>query len=164
MADYTALNSKARKQFYEKLRDYFGLPPDFSFGDDLLFVSSKNRYFVMDRTYVEVVNAGYNVKVLGNYIAEINEFGEIRLSIEGSQMIGPHATSHLLELSPEDVERFIRGADLDISVRVKQEGLSNHYYIIWYTDTHKMKHYLGCAKIKNGTLFNFTPKNRRIRD
>lgn len=159
---YSAVNSKGRKQFYEKIREYFGTPKDFKF-NDLLFVSTKNKYFLMDTKFTDTIEIDFNTKVLGLYIAEINEYGEIRLSIEGSQKIGPHATKHLVELTDEQVELVMRGQDLDFEKEIEEQKLNNQYYIL-YTDRDGNRDFLGCGKIKNGRLLNFLPKNRRIRD
>lgn len=163
MADCEALNSKARKVFYQKIEEYFGTPKDFKL-DGILFKNYKNKHYILDNKYAEVAEAGFNSRVLGLYIAEINEYGEIRLSIEGSQLIGPVATKHLLELSEAKKERFIRGEDLDIEEEIEELDLKNQFYIVYFTDKYDKKNYLGTAKVKNGKLFNYTPKARRVRD
>lgn len=163
MADCEALNSKSRKVFYQKIQEYFGVPTEFKL-DGIIFKNYKNKHYLLSNKFADVVDAGYNSRVLGLYIAEISEYNEIRLSIEGSQLIGPVATKHLLELSPEQKERFIRGDDLDIATQIQEQELKNHFYILYYTDKYAMKNYIGTAKIKNGQLFNYTPKARRVRD
>lgn len=163
MADCTALNSKAKKVFYQKLQDYFGTPKDFKL-DGILFKNYKNKYYLLDNKYAEVAEKGFNSRVLGLYIAEINEYGEIRLSIEGSQLIGPSATLHLLELTPAQKERFIRGDDLDVTQDIETKGLKNQFYIIYFINKFVMKDFFGTAKVKNSQLFNYTPKARRVRD
>lgn len=157
MTDSHALNAKEKKQFYEKIRTYFGAE-NFTF-PGMIFVNQKNKYHILDETYKEIIDIKINTKVLGLYVAEINKFGEIRLSIEGSQLVGPHATKHTLELSQEEAELFINGKDLDVSNRdVTQE------YFILYTNnpTTNQKDYLGCGKVKDNVLFNFVPKGRRV--
>lgn len=149
-----ALNTKERKQFYEKLHEYFGTKYFFS---GMLFVSGKNKFYVINDKYKEVISLKINTKVLGLYIAEINEFGEIRLSIEGSQLVGPHATKHVLELSAQDAVAFSNGKDIPI------QNLSKEYFIISVKDaTTGHTDYLGCGKVKEGILLNFTPKGRRV--
>jgi NOL1/NOP2/fmu family ribosome biogenesis protein len=153
------LNSKERKVFYEKLNTYFGLDKDFEL-EGVLLVTDKNKYYLADNKFKEVINQVY-AKIVGLYIAEINEYGEIRLSIEGSQILGPHATAHLLELSTIEARQLMEGVDLDASTK----GLNNQYYILYNVNENtknKTKDFLGCGKVKEGKLLNFTPKGRRL--
>jgi NOL1/NOP2/fmu family ribosome biogenesis protein len=157
MGSITPLNSKEKKIFYSKLKEYFGLPDDFVF-DGILFVSDKNKYYLISDEYKEIASFKMNSSVLGLYVVEINEYKEIRLSIEGSQIVGPVATKHLLELSEKQTDDFMRGNDLEIP------GIAQEFYVLYTINpTTKKKDFFGCAKCKNGILLNFTPKGRRIR-
>ena len=163
MRDFEPLNSKARKLFYEKMNTYFGIDPKFKL-DGILFKTKKNKYYILDNKFAEIADTDFHSKVLGLYIAEINDFGEIRLSIEGCQLIGPHVTKHILELDERRKNKFIRGEDLDADDLIKEHNLKNQYYILYFTDELGGKNYLACSKIKNGKLLNFIPKGRRVRD
>ena len=150
--ELTALNSKERKKFYEILNPYFGLGKDFVL-EGVLMVNDKNKYFIVDDKYREIAGK-VRTKMIGLYIAEINKYGEIRLSIEGSQMIGPKATAHKLKLTPEQARLFMEGEDIDIDEKAQQ------YFVLYFED--EMTHYIGCGKVKEGKLLNFTPKGRRV--
>ncbi len=163
MADFQALNSKSKKLFYEKLNGYFGLPEGFKF-DSLIFKNSKNKYYLLNNKFIDIMDGGFNFRVLGIYIAEINDFDEIRLNIEGSQLIGDFATKHILELKGDDLERFVRGEDLETISFDPNGELNNQHYLLYFIDKFNKKNYLGCGKVKNGKLFNYTPKSRRVRD
>jgi NOL1/NOP2/fmu family ribosome biogenesis protein len=154
MADIEPLNAKQKKEFYALLHEHF--ETDFKF-PGYLFVSQKNKYYTIDEKYKEVSHLKINTKVLGLYIAEVNKFGEIRLSIEGSQLVGPTATKHILELNQIEAEKFISGADIDVA----KEKLPEKYHII-FRKTKEYIDYLGCGKVKDGILLNFTPKGRRV--
>ncbi|MFT4326559.1 MAG: hypothetical protein ACMXYK_03600 [Candidatus Woesearchaeota archaeon] len=146
------LNAKEKKQFYAKLEEYFGITEKI---DCALSVNLKNKYFLvsndLSKTYGEIFT-----KVMGLYVGEINQYGELRLSIEGSQIFGPYATKQVLELSEEDAFAFMQGKDLEIT-----QDLPQKYHILYYVSD-GVKHYVGCAKYKEGMLLNFTPKSRRI--
>jgi NOL1/NOP2/fmu family ribosome biogenesis protein len=156
MASFTALNSKARKEFYGKLKEYFGLPDDFTL-EGLLFVTTKNKYYLVDQKFVDISQLHLNISTIGLYIAEITNFGEIRVSLEGSAIIGPHATEHILELSNDDAQKFIRGDDLVLP------DMPQQFYLL-FSEIDGKKLYFGCGKYKEGYLFNFIPKSRRVRD
>ena len=145
------LNSKERKTFYAKLNPYFGLPEKYKL-DGILFVNEKGKYYLVNDKYAEIAGL-IRTKVLGLYIAEINKFGEIRLSIEGSGLIGPDATEHILDLDDEEARLFLRGDDLDVS----EKDLASQYFLLTNN-----KDFIGCGKVKSGTLLNFTPKSRRL--
>lgn len=156
MADIEPLNAKQKKELYAILHDHFGT--DFKF-PGYLFVSQKNKYYAIDEAYKDVAHLKINTKVLGLYVAEINKFKEIRLSIEGSQLVGPTATKNVLELTQEEAEKFIRGEDLDVTDR----EVSDVYYITYTIDRFtKSRDYLGCGKVKEGKLLNFISKGRRV--
>ena len=163
MTEFVPLNSKARKLFYEKVNTYFGIDKDFKL-DGILFKTTKNKYYLVDNKLAEIAEVNYRAKVLGLYIAEINDYGELRLSMDGSQLLGPLATEHLLELNETEKDRFIRGEDLDVSEKIESLNLKNQYYILYFVDDFGRKNYLGCSKIKNEKLLNFIPKGRRVRD
>jgi NOL1/NOP2/fmu family ribosome biogenesis protein len=153
MAGFEALNSKARKTFYALLRETYGLHDDWEF-EGLLFKTEKGKYYLLDRKFIDVAEKGLRTRLLGIYIAEVNNYGEIRLSFEGSDIVGPHATKNIVMLDETQMKAVMSGQDFEI------EGEYTKYQLLIYEDT--MKHYLGCSKIKNGTLFNFVPKSRRV--
>jgi len=153
MTGFEALNSKARKAFYSLLRETYGIPADWEF-DGIIFKSEKNKYYLLHRKFIDVSEKNLRTRLLGIYIAEVNNYGEIRLSFEGSGIVGPHATKNVLELTQEQMKSVMSGEDFEI------EGEFAQYQILLFKDS--MNHYLGCAKIKNGVLLNFVPKSRRV--
>jgi len=157
------LNSKKKKEFYQKLNEYFGLDEKYDLGG-ILFVNNKNKYYWVDDNFRRIAGKVHQ-KLAGIYIAEITNYGEIRLSLEGSNVIGPEVTKHIIELDDSEKNDFIRGKDLDFTDRIEKEKLKNQFYILFHVNNEtKQKDFLGCGKIKDGELFNFIPKSRRIHD
>ena len=76
----------------------------------------------------------------------------IRLSIEGSQMIGDKSTKNVLELNDTQIKEWVKGE----VVRVDQE--INGFVIIKNKD-----YYYGSGLIKEHLLLNYFPKPRRLR-
>ena len=77
---------------------------------------------------------------------------ELRLSIEGSQLIGNAATKNVVEIDDGEFKDWIRGNDLEKS----PDGCSGYVLVRHNTD------FVGCGKCKEGKILNFVPKTRRI--
>ena len=88
---------------------------------------------------------------LGLYIGKI-ESGEIRLSIEGSQLIGPTAKKNVLEITEKQVRNWLRGQNLETNSKQKAFVILKH-----------KKDFLGSGKMKKGKVINSVPKIRRIK-
>ncbi len=87
---------------------------------------------------------------LGLYFAKIIN-NEIRLSIEGSQLVGPIATKNILELNANQTKEWMSGNDLEI------KGDYKGFLLIKYNND-----FLGCGKYREGKVFNFVGKARRV--
>ena len=86
------------------------------------------------------------------YFGRIESDG-IRLSIEGSFLVGPKATKNIIELDDERARRYLAGE----SVEIDDKELHGWVIVKWRS------YYLGSAKVKNGRLINYVPKERRLR-
>ena len=128
-------------------RQYGKVPPLFS---EVAFVQSKERIFIVTRDLDKINLKNIRINSLGLYIAEVK--GEqLRLSIEGSQLIGPHAIKNVCELTRPQLEQWFKGED------VKLEGTYEGFVILKHGND-----YLGSGKFKEGYILNFVPKARRL--
>ena len=84
------------------------------------------------------------------YFCELGK--EIRLSIEGSQLVGPKATKNIAEITEQQAKQWLKGEDLEIK--------DNHYsgFIIIKHDNY----FLGAGKYKENKILNYVGKSRRI--
>ncbi|WP_148882049.1 methyltransferase RsmF C-terminal domain-like protein [Thermococcus aciditolerans] len=87
----------------------------------------------------------------GVYFGRVESDG-IRLSIEGSFLVGPKATKNLVELDDEKARRYLSGESVEID-----ESVSGWVLLKWRS------YYLGSAKAKEGRLINYVPKERRLK-
>ncbi len=98
------------------------------------------------------------VESLGLYLGTWLVNGELRLSIEGSQLLGPGATRNVLELGEEEFRRWVCGEDLE-----KETSLRGFVIIKHGAD------YCGCGKVvvderRGATIIhNYVPKARYAR-
>ncbi|ASJ14002.1 methyltransferase RsmF C-terminal domain-like protein [Thermococcus radiotolerans] len=88
----------------------------------------------------------------GVYFGRIESDG-IRLSIEGSFLVGPKATKNVVELDDERARRYLSGE----SVEIDDKDLHGWVIVKWRS------YYLGSAKAKEGRLINYVPKERRLK-
>jgi NOL1/NOP2/fmu family ribosome biogenesis protein len=146
--NYDYMPSRELKHFFRMIEEQYGRVPD-SF-ENLAFIRGKERIYVINRDIEKVDMTNLRVNSMGLYIAEIkNE--QLRLSIEGSQLIGPGATKNVCELTKEQLRKWFTGQD--ISVDGQYEG----FVILKYEND-----YIGSGKFKEGLILNFVPKTRRL--
>jgi len=87
----------------------------------------------------------------GVYFARVESDG-IRLSIEGSFLVGPKATKNVVELDDEMARCYLAGESVEID-----ENLHGWEIVKWRS------YFLGSAKAKAGKLINYVPGDRRLR-
>ncbi len=86
----------------------------------------------------------------GLYFGRMESNG-IRLSIEGSFLVGPRATKNVLELDEERAKRYLAGESIQIDTE-----LEGWIILKWGS------YYLGTGRIKWGRVYNYIPKERRL--
>ena len=112
--------------------------------------NNKKKLYMVNRDISELDEKNLRVDSLGLYIATVKK-DFVRLSIEGSQILGPEAKKNVYEMDEEETEQWMSGYDLDID-----ENLRGPYII------KKDNFYLGCGVAKNKKILNYVPKERRI--
>ncbi|MBT7903277.1 hypothetical protein HN587_05420 [Candidatus Woesearchaeota archaeon] len=133
------------------------------FGEVALIINSKNKLFLISRGFDVLSDemSFFRLEKMGLYFATLDR-NEIRLSMEGSQIIGSIATKNILELSEAQVKEWILGFDLSFD-DLSEDAISNYsgYVIVKYkTD------FLCVGKFSNKdkkSFLNFVPKSRRIK-
>ncbi len=142
------LNSKEIKEIRKKLEETFSLTEHLDYA---YLINANNRVNIVTK---EIDNLNLDllmINSIGVYFCELKDH-EIRLSIEGSQIVGPLAKKNVLELDEEKARDWIRGQDVDYP------GSTKGFVIIKHKND-----YMGCAKHKDGKLLNHVPKERRVR-
>ncbi len=91
-----------------------------------------------------------NIDSIGLYVLKKERDG-LRLSFDATQLLRMQITKNILEIDDKQMEQWIRGHDLDIKV---PQGT----YVIKYRGD-----FLGCGRSNGEKLFNYVPKERRIK-
>mgnify|MGYP001572519786 CR=1 FL=1 len=77
---------------------------------------------------------------------------ELRLSIEGSQLVGKTAAKNVVELNDGEFKLWLRGEDVEKAL-IDCSG----YVLVKHNSD-----FIGCGKCKEGKILNFVPKARRV--
>ncbi|MFX1566570.1 MAG: hypothetical protein ACFFCH_11315 [Promethearchaeota archaeon] len=85
----------------------------------------------------------------GLYLGEYSPTA-FRLSMDGAQLLGDHATKQIVRLTARQAEAWLRGES------VNYEDDRRGYVIVTHNGT-----ILGCGSISHGTLRSYVPKIRR---
>ena len=145
-------NEHEKREIERKLGEQFGIKsvPGMIVkrSEERLFLFSGNLpekeiRLLEECTFIERIGI-YFAKIVGN---------EIRLSIEGSQILKEQITKNVFYLDSEQAEEWMKGHELPI--KTGKRG-----FLI-------MKHgedFLGAGKASENKIGNFIPKNRRLRE
>jgi NOL1/NOP2/fmu family ribosome biogenesis protein len=90
---------------------------------------------------------------VGLYFGSL-DLGGLRLSVEGSQLIGEKAKRNILTLKPEEAMHWFQGKDLQL----KDEFARFSGFAIIRTDNGIS----GCGYVTKGKILNFLPKARQL--
>lgn len=151
MQKLKALNSKEKKELLNKIKEEFEceLKTDYFF-----FINPKNKIYISSNEISKIDLSKLKIDSLGLYFGELAK-GMLRLSIEGSQLIGPIAKKNIVEINPGEMRDWLKGNDLEI------ETDNQGFVILKYEND-----FLGCGKVKKEDsktiILNHVPKARRI--
>jgi NOL1/NOP2/fmu family ribosome biogenesis protein len=149
------LNSRETKNILEKLEEQYGYNATRTELEYIMLMNKDNRIYLVSRNIERLPYDKLKIDSIGMYFGELYK-ESLRLSIEGSQMIGPESTKNVVELNHEQMIEWIKGVDLEF------EDTGRHFVITKYTNTDGRQDFLGCGKYKDGKLMNFVSKSRRL--
>jgi len=147
MPQLTILNSKEIKKILKLIENQWNakLNLDYAF-----LKNNKNRIFIVNKNLEKIELEKLRVNSIGMYFCETRD-NEIRLSIEGSQLIGPKATKNIIELNDQELKKWFNGEDLE------KESNCSGFVLLRHNDD-----FLGTGKYKPGKVLNYVSKSRRI--
>jgi len=111
--------------------------------------NNKNRIFIVIKDIDKIDFSKLRVNSIGMYFCDLEN--EIRLSIEGSQIVGPKATHNVVEINDEQTKKWLQGNDLEF------KGDYSGFLIIKNNND-----FLGTGKYKDGKVLNYISKSRRV--
>lgn len=148
MPELKILNSREIKEIYKLIDGQWGAKIKLDYG---FLKNIKNRIFIISKDISKIDTSKIRINSAGMYFCEIDYKG-IRLSIEGSQIIGPKAAKNVVELNGEETKNWLKGEDIE-----KECSDCRGFVIL------KNKNdFLGSGKYSNNRILNYVSKTRRI--
>ncbi len=146
------LNQKEKKEIEKKLNEQFGIKnvPGIIArrGRERLFLFSGS----LNKKNIKALEEIVVIERLGIYFARLIQ-DNVKLSIEGTQILKDQIKKNIFELSENQVKEWMKGQDLQI--KTGKRG----FFVIKYKED-----FLGCGKASQEKIGNFIPKNRRLRE
>jgi len=148
MPELKILNNKEIKEVLKLIENQWGAKIRLDYG---LLKNNKNRIFIISKSISKIDTSKLRLNSIGMYFCEIDKQG-IRLSIEGTQIVGPKAVKNIVELSEEEAKRWLKGENLE-----KECKECGGFIILRHN-----KDFLGNGKYAHSRILNYVGKARRI--
>ncbi len=141
-----ALNTKEVKQLMQLIKNNWGAELKL---DYVFLRSDKDKLHIMNKDIKNIDISRLKVNSMGLYIGEFKN-NQLRLTIEGSQLIGPLSTKNVVDISKDQLKEWLKGNEIE-----SKNG--NGFVIVRHEND-----YFGCGKAKEGKILNYVPKARRL--
>lgn len=145
------LTLKEKQEIEKKLNEQFGVEKILG----IITMRGKERLFLfqgsLNENQIRELEQTVPIERVGVYFAkEVN--GEIRLSVEGVQILKNQITKNIFDLDENQAEQWMMGSELNIKTETKGFLIMKH-----------KDYFLGCGKASKEKIGNFIPKNRRLK-
>ena len=147
METLKALNKKQIKELLKSIEGHYEIK-ELKL-DYIFYQSNKGKIFLLSNKFKDFDHSNLNINSLGLYFANIKD-KEVRLSVEGSQLIGNKAKKNAVEINEEELKDWLLGEDLE-----KKKGES-------FVLIKNKNDFYGSGKITKDSLLNFVPKEKRM--
>jgi len=145
------IKSPEKRKIVEQLKNQFGIS-DLPY---LLFETGKEkiRGFSGSLSKEEIFELAKiaHVEIIGIYLINKERSNDLRFSFDATQILQSQITSSIVEINADQFKLWIKGHDLDIKT---EKGT----VVIKYQSD-----FLGCGKSNGEKIFNYVPKDRRLR-
>jgi NOL1/NOP2/fmu family ribosome biogenesis protein len=118
--------------------------------DYVYLTNKKNKLYIVNKECFDVDFTKLRIDSIGVYFGELFE-DQLRLSIEGSQILGPLAKKNIIDLSYEEMRTWLKGNELE-----------NKFDCTGFVIIKHNNDYCGCGKVVGNTIKNYVSKSRRI--
>lgn len=149
MKNLDFLNKKEINTLLNKIKEQYGIK---ELNLDHIFLRNKeDKIFIISKNIKKADLNKLRINSIGLYFCKI-EKNVIRLSIEGSQLIGNLANKNIISLDKKELKEWLIGNNIEINSRYQG-------YVIIKSEND----YFGTGFIKNKLLINYLPKPRRLK-
>ena len=156
MQNLRILNSRETKHLLEKLEEQYGFSIEKKDLDFIFLMNKDNRIYIISKDVGSIDLDILRIDSLGIYFGELYK-DNVRLSIEGSQIVGNSCTKNCVYLNKEQLIEWVKGNDITFDD-------CGRFFVIakYHNDTTSKDDILGCGKYKDGKLQNYVSKSRRL--
>lgn len=144
------IKTPEKRKIIEKLNEQYGIE-DLPY---LLIESGKEKIRAytghLSKDEISKITEIAKVELIGMYLIR-EENDQYRLSMDATLVLSDQINKNMIELDENQFQLWIRGYDLDIK---KPKGI----YVIRYKND-----FIGCGKSNEERVFNFVPKDRRLK-
>ncbi len=159
MQNLKIMNSREKKHILEMLSEQFGYGEKMDYA--FLFNEKEQKIFLVTPDVSKIDIGALHVNSIGMYFGQAYK-GSIRLSIEGSQLIGHKAGKNILELEESQRNSWLKGEDLEI--KKNHDGNNSDAFPDGFYLIKSGEDFIGTGKMTDSKLSNFVPKARRLSD
>lgn len=143
------IKSSEKKKILQQLNTQFGI----SSLPYLLIKSGKEKLRAfsgnLSRDEISNLNKITNIESIGLYFLKKEQ--DFRLSIDATRLLKSQISKNIIEINQQQLNEWLRGNDLDIQT-------SNETKIIKHDED-----FLGSGKSNTQKIFNYIPKERRLK-
>jgi len=144
------LSAREARPIFEQISEQWDVDARELFSSYALIRTGKDRLYIITRDVATLKLELLRIDSLGLYVANVK--GKVRLTLEGSQLVGPHAQKNVVLVDDQELRAWFRGEHLE------KTGEWNGFVIIKHgTD------YIGCGRYTEGKIQNFLPKARWVK-
>lgn len=146
------LSEQEKEKLVMQLNKQFGIEKV----DGIISMRGRERLFLfngsLDEKEIRELEKTLPLERVGIYLGK-DILGQIRLSIEGVQVLKDQIKKNIFELNKEQKDLWMKGNEINIS-----SGMQG-FVVMKYKNN-----FLGCGKASAEKITNFIPKNRRLRE
>ena len=146
--EFRILNKKETSRILNKIKEQFNI--DEIKLNSKLIQNKENKIFLITKDINKINLNKLRINNIGLYIARYD--GELRLTIEGSQLFGKFAKKNIHEINNDEVKLWMTGN------KIKCDKIYNGFVIIKHGNN-----FLGTGKYKDNEIINYIPKERWIK-
>lgn len=146
MDQWKILVSKEIRHVHDLMRDQWGFEEKLDFA---FLQNNQDNLYIITKEVANIDWKKLHITAAGSYFGEIKK--GLRLSIEGSQLVGPKCSKNILDITKEEAMLWLKGHDLPTNSPLKG-----------YLLVRSGRDFFGSTVIKDGLMMNFVPKNRRL--
>jgi len=144
---------KEIEKLEERIRKNYGA--DISLKGLLVFRTSEDKIWIASKNVAKIDFSKLRINAIGLYIGKIKKGGKFRPSIEFAQVIGRNAKKNVVMVDEEDMEKFIRGSDIEFKKGIRCE--ERNFVLVKYRE-----YVIGVGRLFDGRVENLVPKSRKI--